>query len=161
MKELRTLPASGPLPRERYGLFLTLRRGLPLLVSTLAFLAAAIHLEGRGWWMLAGVAGLAAAWPTFLRGESYRRKRAAIMRWDGLWARAILPLARRFGQADAWILSFCAWHTIEPVKPSSSRRPDGLWSSSPIASSWPSARRGSLMISKPATTAESAPSEIT
>ena len=106
----RALPAPGALPRERYGVFLAVRRGIPLLVSVVAFFAAALHFEGRGWWMLACVGGLAAAWPTFLRGEAYRRNRAAIMRWDGRWARALRPLARRIGQEDAWILSFCAWH---------------------------------------------------
>ena len=110
MTELRTLPAPGPLPRERYGLFLAVRRGLPLLVAAVALLAAAFHLEGRGWWMLACVAGLAAAWPTFLGGPAYLRSRSAIMRWDGLWALALRPLARWLGQEDAWILSFCAWH---------------------------------------------------
>ncbi len=110
MSEIRALPAYGPLPRERYGVFLAVRRGIPLGVAAMAFLAAAFHLEGRGWWMLAGVAGIAVAWPTFLRGEAYRRSRTAIMRWDGLWARAIRPLARWLGQEDAWILSFCGWH---------------------------------------------------
>ncbi len=110
MTELRALPAPGPLPRERYGLFLAVRRGIPLLVAVVALLAAAFHLEGRGWWMLACVAGLAAAWPTFLAGPAYLRSRPAIMRWDGLWALAIRPAARWLGQEDAWILSFCAWH---------------------------------------------------
>ncbi len=110
MTELRALPAPGPLPRERYGLFLAVRRGIPLLVAVVALLAAAFHLEGRGWWMLACVAGLAAAWPTFLGGPAYLRSRPAIMRWDGLWALAIRPAARWLGQEDAWILSFCAWH---------------------------------------------------
>ena len=110
MTELRTLPAPGPLPQERYGLFLAVRRGIPLLVAGVALLAATFHLEGRGWWMLACVAGLAAAWPTFLGGPAYLRNRSAIMRWDGLWALALRPLARWLGQEDAWILSFCAWH---------------------------------------------------
>lgn len=110
MKELRALPAPGALPRERYGLFLAVRRGVPLTVSALALLAAAFHLEGRGWWMLACVAGLAAAWPTFLRREAYLRSRPVIMRWDGLWARAFRLPARWFGCEDAWILSFCGWH---------------------------------------------------
>ena len=104
MTELRALPAPGALPRERYGLFLAVRRGLPLLVAAVALLAAAFHLEGRGWWMLACVAGLAAAWPTFLGGPAYLRSRSAIMRWDGLWALALRPLARWLGQEDAWIL---------------------------------------------------------
>ncbi len=110
MLEPRALPAPGALPPERYGAFLAVRRGLPLLVAAAALLAAALHAEGRGWWMLAVVGGVAAAWPTFLRGQAYLRNRSAIMRWDGLWARGIRPLARRLGREDAWILSFCAWH---------------------------------------------------
>lgn len=110
MTDPRVLPAPGPLPRERYGAFLAVRRGLPLLVSLGAFLAAILHLEGRGWWMLAVVAGLAAAWPTFLQGPAYLRNRPAIMRWDGLWAMGVRPLARWLGHEEAWILSFCAWH---------------------------------------------------
>ena len=125
MKSARALPRPEPLPRERYGLFLALRRGLPLALACAAFIAAALHLEGRGWWMVAMVAGLAAAWPTFLRGSAYLRNRSAIMRWDGLWARAVRPLARRFGQEEAWILSFCAWHnhrTREAFKDRKARR---------------------------------------
>ncbi|HEX9082492.1 MAG TPA: DUF116 domain-containing protein [Holophagaceae bacterium] len=110
MTEVRALPAPGSLPEERYGAFLALRRGIPLLVAVSTFLAAALHAEGRGWWMVGTVAGLAAAWPTFYRGTAYLRNRSAIMRWDGLWARGIRPLARGFGREDAWILSFCAWH---------------------------------------------------
>ena len=106
----RALPAPGPLPRERYGAFLLVRRGLPLAMATLAFLVAALHFNGRGWWMLAGVAGLAGAWPTFFRGDAYLRNRGSIMRWDGRWARVFRPLARWIGVEDAWILSFCAWH---------------------------------------------------
>ncbi len=106
----RTLPDPGALPPERYGAFLTVRRGIPLLLTASAFLAALIHAAGRGWWMLGLVAGVASAWPTFLRGPAYLRNRTSIMRWDGLWARGLRPLARRLGREDAWILSFCAWH---------------------------------------------------
>jgi hypothetical protein len=57
--------------------------------------------------MLVGVAALAAAWPSFLRGKAYLRSRTAIMRQDTLWANAFRPLARRLGLEDLWILSFC------------------------------------------------------
>ncbi|WLT33512.1 DUF116 domain-containing protein [Geothrix sp. PMB-07] len=107
MKTLRTLPAPGPLPEESGFLFLLVRRGLPIGMALAAFLAAAMHSVGRGWWMLAGVGALAAAWPSFLKGEAFLRNRAAILRQDGLWANAIRPLAKWLGYEDAWILSFC------------------------------------------------------
>ncbi len=106
----RTLPDPGTLPAERYGAFLVVRRGLPLLVAAGAWLAALFHVAGRGWWMLLVVAGAAAAWPTFYRGAAYLRNRASIMRWDGLCVRSLRPLAKRLGREEAWILSFCAWH---------------------------------------------------
>ncbi|WP_306589426.1 DUF116 domain-containing protein [Geothrix sp. 21YS21S-4] len=107
MKEPRALPAPAPLPAERGGLFLAVRRGLPLLVSAAAFTGAALHTEGRGWWLLAATAALAAAWPSFLRGGAFLRNRTAIMRQDALWAHAVRPLARWLGLEDAWILAFC------------------------------------------------------
>ncbi|GLH72234.1 hypothetical protein GETHLI_07360 [Geothrix limicola] len=107
MKELRALPAPGPLPDEQGRLFLCVRRGVPLAAAALAFLAAALHDVGRGWWILAGVGALAAAWPSFLRGESFQRNRTRVMRQDSLWANALRPLARWLNQEDAWILSFC------------------------------------------------------
>jgi hypothetical protein len=58
--------------------------------------------------MLVGVAALAAAWPSFLRGDAYSRNRIAILRQDNLWANAFRPLARWLGREDAWILSFCS-----------------------------------------------------
>ena len=107
MKEPRALPAPGPLPEERGFLFRCIRRGVPLALASLSFLAAALHAGGRGWWMLAGVAALAAAWPSFLHGEAFLRNRVGIMRQDTLWANALAPVARFFRQEDAWILSFC------------------------------------------------------
>ena len=110
MKTARALPAAGPLPVERGALFVWVRRGIPLATGAVAFLGAALHAAGRGWWLLAGVGALAAAWPSFLRGEAFLRNRAAVMRQDGLWAHAIRPLARWLGQEDAWILSFCGYN---------------------------------------------------
>ncbi len=107
MKSDRILPLPGPLPVEGGTLFLWVRRGLPLALAVLALVGSALHGAGRGWWMLAGVAALAAAWPSFLRGEAFLRKRTAIMRQDCLWANALRPLARWFGREDTWILSFC------------------------------------------------------
>lgn len=115
MKEPRALPAPGPLPDERGLLFLCVRRGLPLFLATISFIAAALHGVGRGWWMLAGVGALAAAWPSFLRGEAFLRNRTAIMRQDNLWANAIRPLAKWLGREDAWILSFCG-HNNQRVR---------------------------------------------
>ncbi|MBI1751898.1 MAG: DUF116 domain-containing protein [Acidobacteria bacterium] len=108
MKPLRTLPAPGPLPEESGFLFLLVRRGLPIALALAAFMAAAMHGLGRGWWMLAGVGALAAAWPSFLRGEAFIRNRTRIMRQDSLWANAFRPMARWLGYEDLWILSFCA-----------------------------------------------------
>jgi len=110
VKELRALPSPGPLPEEGGALFLWVRRGLPLALAGAALLGAIYHGAGRGWWMLAGVGALAAAWPSFLRGEAFIRNRAAIMRQDSLWATALRPLARRLGLEEAWILSFCGYN---------------------------------------------------
>jgi hypothetical protein len=110
MKEPRALPAPGPLPVERGALYLWVRRGGPLAVAFIAFTGAALHGAGRGWWLLAGVGALAAAWPSFLRGEAFLRNRAAVMRQDSLWAHGFRPIARWFGQEDAWILSFCGYN---------------------------------------------------
>ena len=107
MKAPRTLPAPGPLPEEGGALFLWVRRGLPLGLAATALVESTLHGAVRGWWMLAGVAALAAAWPSFLRGKAFLRNRTAIMRQDTLWAHALRPLARWLGQEDTWILSFC------------------------------------------------------
>lgn len=107
MKQARALPDPGPLPAERGALFLWVRRGLPLGLAAAAFAGATLHHGGRGWWLLAGVGALAAAWPSFLRGEAFLRKRTAVQRQDTLWVHALRPLARIFGIEEAWILSFC------------------------------------------------------
>ena len=115
MKEPRTLPSPGPLPEERGALFLWVRRGLPLAAAAIAFAGAALHGPGRGWWILAGVGALAAAWPSFLKGEAFLRNRTTIMRQDCLWANALRPLAQWLGQEDTWILSFCG-HNNQRVR---------------------------------------------
>lgn len=103
-----TLPPS--LPRDNYGTFLWVRRGLPLLGFGVAILASLFHSQALGWWLLAAAACVAILWPTFHRGEAYLRHRIAIIRWDGRWAKAFRPLARLLGKEDEWILSFCAWN---------------------------------------------------
>lgn len=110
MKEAAARPPGGPLPEERGLLFLWVRRGLPMAAAALAFAGAALHPATRGWWMLAAFGALASVWPTFLRGEAYLRRRSSIMRQDGLWARALRPLARRLDLEDDWILSFCGFN---------------------------------------------------
>ncbi len=115
MKEPRALPQPGPLPVERGALFLWVRRGVPLALAVFAFAFAALHSAGRGWWLLAGTGALAAAWPSFLRGEAFLRNQATVMRQDCLWTNALRPLARRLGQEDAWILSFCG-HNNQRVR---------------------------------------------
>ncbi len=98
------------LPRDAYRPFLWVRRGVPLAGAGLALVAAMVHSAGRGWWLLAGLACLAVAWPTFQSGESYLRHRVSIIRWDGRWTKAFRPIARFFGKEDAWILAFTAWN---------------------------------------------------
>lgn len=115
MKTPRALPTPGTLPEDRGTLFRWFRRGVPLAVGVLAFAAAAFHAAGRGWWLLAGVGALAAAWPSFLRGRAFLRSRTAILRQDTFWAYALRPLARWLGQEDAWILSFCG-HNNQRVR---------------------------------------------
>ena len=116
MKELRALPAPGHLPPEfGGGLFLWVRRGVPLAIAVIAFTGATFHTGGRGWWMLAGVGALAAAWPSFLRGDAFLRNRVAVMRQDCLWANALRPLAQWLGHEDDWILSFCG-HNNQRVR---------------------------------------------
>ncbi len=110
MKDLRALPAPGPLPDEGGALFLWVRRGLPLALAGIALVGLTLYGAGRGWWMLLSVAALAAAWPSFLRGEAYLRNRTAIHRQDCLWTNVLRPLARWLHQEEAWILSFCGYN---------------------------------------------------
>ena len=98
------------LPRDAYGPFLWVRRGLPLAGAALALLVAVLHPAGLGWWLLLAAASLAIAWPTFARGDAYLRHRISIIRWDGRWAKAFRPLARLLGKEEAWILAFTAWN---------------------------------------------------
>ena len=99
------------LPTERCGLFMAVRRGVPLLLSAVLM---ALAVLGRGWtqgWLiLAAVACLGEVWPSFKTGATYLRARAAIQRWDAGWVWALRPLFRRLGLEDTWILSFCAWN---------------------------------------------------
>ena len=98
------------LPRDAYGPFLWVRRGLPLLGAAAAALMALANPAGRGWWILACAACLAIVWPTFQSGESYLRHRVSIVRWDGMWTKTFRPLARLMGKEDQWILAFTAWN---------------------------------------------------
>ena len=98
------------LPAERYGPFLWVRRGVPLLGMAGALAAALVQPRLFGWWSLAAIACLAVAWPTFKSGDSYLRNRGSIVRWDGMWVRLFRPLARRLGKEDEWILAFCGWN---------------------------------------------------
>jgi hypothetical protein len=105
------------LPAENYRTFLLVRRGVPLLGAALLLALAALEPVGRGWYLLGAVALLAEVRPSFLRGKSFLQLRTPIMRWDGVWARALRPLARWFKAEDAWILSFCGWnnHRVRQV----------------------------------------------
>ncbi|HJW08167.1 MAG TPA: DUF116 domain-containing protein [Holophagaceae bacterium] len=114
--------ASESLPLESHGVFLWVRRGVPLAASALAFGAALASSAGRGWFLLLSAFCCSIAWPTFHRGESYLRHRASIVRWDGIWTKALRPLARALGREDAWILSFCAWNNKRVMEAFSARR---------------------------------------
>ena len=115
MKKPRALPVPGSLPEDRGALFLWVRRGVPLTVAVIAFAGAAFHTASRGWWLLAGVGALAAAWPSFLRRDAFLRNQAAVMRQDSLWTLALRPLARWLGHEEDWILSFCG-HNNQRVR---------------------------------------------
>ena len=99
-----------PLPAENDRLFLLVRRGVPLAGAALLLAAAVAEPVGRGWYLLCAMALLAEVWPTFKRGSRYLAARTLILRWDGRWARALRPLARKLQAEEAWILSFCAWN---------------------------------------------------
>ncbi len=99
-----------PLPAENCRTFLLVRRGVPVL-GALALLALGMaEPAGLGWCLLGVVALLAEVRPTFLRGKAYLDLRTSITRWDGVWVRALRPLARRLKAEEAWVLSFCAWN---------------------------------------------------
>lgn len=100
------------LPPENPGLFLAVRRGLPLGLSAMALVAALLEPMGRGWYLLLAVAFLAEVGPTFRRGRRYLAHRATITRWDGFWVRAFRPLFRTLGREEAWLLAFCDWNNL-------------------------------------------------
>jgi hypothetical protein len=104
------MAAEIPLPADDARLFLLVRRGLPLLAAAGLLAAALLEPHGRGWYLLLAMGLLAEVLPTFRRGKAFMETRAQLLRWDGLWARAGRPLARRLGLEQAWILSFCAWN---------------------------------------------------
>lgn len=101
------------LPPERTGIFLLVRRGVPMTLGALSLLLALVEPLGRGWYLLIAMACLAEVWPTFRTGADYLRTRRASIRWDGGWVRAFRPLARLLGREEAWILSFCAWNNLK------------------------------------------------
>ena len=98
------------LPADNYRMFILVRRGVPGLGALLLLLLAALEPMGRGWYLLGAVALLAEVRPAFMGGKAYLQHRTQIQRWDGLWARALRPLARLLRCEDAWVLSFCAWN---------------------------------------------------
>jgi hypothetical protein len=95
---------------EKPGMFLLVRRGVPMAVGVMALLLALFEPHGRGWYLLIAMACLADVWPTFKTGAEYLRTRRVSVRRDSLWVRAFRPLARWLGHEEAWILSFCAWN---------------------------------------------------
>lgn len=104
------MQAAATLPAERYRLFLTVRRGVPVLGAA-ALVALALRIpEGMGWFVLGAVFLLAEVWPTFKRGRAYLEARRSITLRDAYWVHALLPLFRQLGLGDRWILSFCGWN---------------------------------------------------
>jgi len=104
------MQAPATLPAERYRLFLAVRRGVPLMgAATLLGMGLWIP-EGLGWFVLGAVFLLAEVWPTFKRDRAYLASRRSITLRDAYWVQALLPLFRRLGLAETWILSFCAWN---------------------------------------------------
>lgn len=99
-------------PPPTSGLFLAVRRGIPLAIGSVSLLFAAWEPTGRGWYLLLSMACLAEVWPTFRTGADYLRSRSNIIHRDGLWVRAFRPLARWLGREEAWILSFCSWNNL-------------------------------------------------
>jgi hypothetical protein len=95
---------------EKTGLFLLVRRGVPLAVGSAALLFALLEPHGRGWYLLIAMACIAEVWPTFKSRDEYLRSRRASLRWDSFWVKAFRPLARSLGREESWILSFCDWN---------------------------------------------------
>lgn len=104
-------------PQGDRALFLAVRLGLPLGLAVLGLLGAALLRSSQGWWLLLSVACVAEVSQTFQRGASYLKHRAAIVHRDGLWVKAMRPLARFLGCEEAWLRSFLAWnnHRVEQV----------------------------------------------
>ena len=98
------------LPPEQAGMFLLVRRGVPISLGIASTLLALVEPMGRGWYLLIAMACIVEVWPTFRTGPDYLRTRRTSIRWDGGWVRVFRPLARLFGREEAWILSFCAWN---------------------------------------------------
>jgi len=99
-----------PIPMASPGLFLAVRRGLPLLLAAAGLAGAVLAPSARLLYLILTLACLAEIWPTFRRGKRYLQARPALVRRDGLWVKALRPLARSLALEEAWILSFCAWN---------------------------------------------------
>jgi len=99
-----------PIPDVSPRAFLVVRRGVPVLVAFVSFLAAAKFTSGRMFFVILALACLAEVWPTFQRRQKYLQNRSSLVRQDGRWVRALRPLARLLGKDEEWVLSFCAWN---------------------------------------------------
>lgn len=91
-------------------MFLAMRRGMPICLAFLGFLCAGLFRSYRGWWLLLSVACIVEVAQSFRRGAAYLKHMAAIVHRDGLWVKAVRPLARAFGCEEAWLRSFLAWN---------------------------------------------------
>lgn len=95
---------------ERDSLFRLFRQGIPLLAVAGLLVLTVVAPRGKGWYLLAAVAGLAEVLPTFRKGRAYLGSRQALVRLDGLWVTVLRPFFRVVGRDEAWVLSFCAWN---------------------------------------------------
>lgn len=91
-------------------LFLVVRRGIPIALALVSFGLALRFNAGRMFLVIFALACLAEVLPTFQRGRKYLKNRPSLVRQDGLWTRALRPLARLLGRDEEWVLSFCAWN---------------------------------------------------
>lgn len=101
---------AGSQTREHDGLFRFFRQGIPLFVASCLLVLTVAAQRGKGWYLLAAVAGLAEVLPTFRRGTAYLGSRQTLVRMDGLWVTALRPFFRMLGRDEALVLSFCAWN---------------------------------------------------
>ena len=101
------------IPGASPGLFLAFRRGIPVALALAALIGAILVPHARLPFLVLAIACLVELWPTFKQGRRYQRDRVSIVRHEGLWVKALRPLARLLGRETDWVLSFCAWNNLQ------------------------------------------------